>query len=365
MVVSMDEYLTKSDIESFLSLTEDLLVSNSLYQFVERFLTKTKIVFNCEYLGIILVPRALTPQRTQPSVCTSNLFKKAYENYLCGQSIKLEALIKQKNLIHWFIQDGSDYDGAVLRSTRNPKNYGKEILCLMIHNQNTFIGYFGLVRSIEPSLKYPNLEGFLQLLLKKILEKGITYHIQREIEALLVKEESKSNQGFALLLFPNNTVEYVKGGDTELAKAFIAGTLLEDSFDRHPAILSIRKHLEQTEHPLCTTGDRNFLVTFGRFSLFVTVLSQDQAYLPVALIRITNGDTIFPFDMFAHQHKLTDREKQILHKIAEGLTNDSISNQLGISEHTVKRHVYNIFEKVGCCSRAQLICLLSGCRDHD
>ncbi|MGE5591042.1 MAG: response regulator transcription factor [Bacillota bacterium] len=44
---------------------------------------------------------------------------------------------------------------------------------------------------------------------------------------------------------------------------------------------------------------------------------------------------------------LTDREREVLGLIAEGLTNPEIGRRLYISEATVKRHVYNIYGKLG------------------
>jgi DNA-binding CsgD family transcriptional regulator len=51
---------------------------------------------------------------------------------------------------------------------------------------------------------------------------------------------------------------------------------------------------------------------------------------------------------------LSDREKQVAHKVAEGLTNRQIAKNLGISEKTVETHMRNIFRKIRIVSRAQL-----------
>lgn len=49
---------------------------------------------------------------------------------------------------------------------------------------------------------------------------------------------------------------------------------------------------------------------------------------------------------------LTAREHEVLHLVAEGLTNRQIAKRLVISEHTVHRHVTNILRKLGLPSRA-------------
>jgi ATP/maltotriose-dependent transcriptional regulator MalT len=49
---------------------------------------------------------------------------------------------------------------------------------------------------------------------------------------------------------------------------------------------------------------------------------------------------------------LTDRECEVLRLVARGLTNREIAADLVISEHTVARHLQNVFAKVGLSSRA-------------
>lgn len=50
---------------------------------------------------------------------------------------------------------------------------------------------------------------------------------------------------------------------------------------------------------------------------------------------------------------LTDREVDVLRRVAEGKTNKEIANALMISEKTVKNHVRNIFQKLGVYDRTQ------------
>jgi DNA-binding NarL/FixJ family response regulator len=52
---------------------------------------------------------------------------------------------------------------------------------------------------------------------------------------------------------------------------------------------------------------------------------------------------------------LTDRERAILQMIANGLTTAAISNELYISEHTVKFHLTNTYRKLGVSNRAAAV----------
>ena len=48
---------------------------------------------------------------------------------------------------------------------------------------------------------------------------------------------------------------------------------------------------------------------------------------------------------------LTDRQRQILQYIAAGYTNGQIATRLDVSEHTVRKHVENIFARLDVTSR--------------
>jgi DNA-binding NarL/FixJ family response regulator len=52
---------------------------------------------------------------------------------------------------------------------------------------------------------------------------------------------------------------------------------------------------------------------------------------------------------------LTDREKELLILVVEGLKNKEIAQQLYLSEHTVRHHLGSIFEKLNVTSKQELI----------
>jgi DNA-binding NarL/FixJ family response regulator len=67
-------------------------------------------------------------------------------------------------------------------------------------------------------------------------------------------------------------------------------------------------------------------------------------------------------DLSTVSNPLTTRELDIIHLIADGLSNHQISKHLNISDQTVKNHVTAILRKLGVTDRAQavLICLRAG-----
>lgn len=54
---------------------------------------------------------------------------------------------------------------------------------------------------------------------------------------------------------------------------------------------------------------------------------------------------------------LTKREREILHLISEGLTNQAIAEQLVLSVHTVRTHVQTILSKLGAHSKLEAVAI--------
>jgi pentatricopeptide repeat protein len=68
----------------------------------------------------------------------------------------------------------------------------------------------------------------------------------------------------------------------------------------------------------------------------------------VELARVTSSDG-------RASHGLTEREREVLALVASGASNRQIARHLDISEHTVARHVGNIFDKLDVSSRTQAV----------
>jgi DNA-binding NarL/FixJ family response regulator len=52
---------------------------------------------------------------------------------------------------------------------------------------------------------------------------------------------------------------------------------------------------------------------------------------------------------------LSKREKQVVILVSEGMSNREIARKLGLSEHTVKNHLFRVFERLGVSSRVELV----------
>lgn len=52
---------------------------------------------------------------------------------------------------------------------------------------------------------------------------------------------------------------------------------------------------------------------------------------------------------------LTSREEQVVALVADGLSNRDVASELGLSEHTVKKYLFRIFDKLGISNRVELV----------
>jgi two-component system, NarL family, nitrate/nitrite response regulator NarL len=54
---------------------------------------------------------------------------------------------------------------------------------------------------------------------------------------------------------------------------------------------------------------------------------------------------------------LTERERQIMHLVAEGLSNKEVGRQLNVSDGTIKVHLHHIYQKLAISNRTALAAL--------
>ncbi|MGC2194862.1 MAG: response regulator transcription factor [Terriglobales bacterium] len=77
------------------------------------------------------------------------------------------------------------------------------------------------------------------------------------------------------------------------------------------------------------------------------------AQVPSLRLVNVNGNTL-----------VTPREEQVVALVAEGLSNREIAEQLGLSEHTVKKYLFRIFDKLGISTRVELVLYAVNHGDH-
>ncbi len=110
-------------------------------------------------------------------------------------------------------------------------------------------------------------------------------------------------------------------------------------------------------------AQRNLAIAMGRFyfiSLNVLPLIWVIRYVShyTAEMRKTT-DMQKAVDRITSQYHISKRETEILSLLLKGKTNREIEKELFISIHTVKNHIYSIFQKLGVSSRYELIRYIS------
>jgi ATP/maltotriose-dependent transcriptional regulator MalT len=93
---------------------------------------------------------------------------------------------------------------------------------------------------------------------------------------------------------------------------------------------------------------RKILAAFSGFEQPVAVFNEPPETRPDGLV--SGG-----LDELAPVEPLSKRELEVLHLIGEGCSNQEIAERLVLSIHTVKKHINNVFIKLGVNSRTQAV----------
>jgi DNA-binding NarL/FixJ family response regulator len=145
------------------------------------------------------------------------------------------------------------------------------------------------------------------------------------------------------------------------------------------AVITLRRlHLSHPEIPkvlLVESVDRDLVVSAFRSGVrgIFCIADSNLRLLCKCLLRVANGQiwanteqlnyllellSEVPSLRVLNSHGdnlLTPREEQVVALVAEGLGNRPIARELNLSEHTVKKYLFRIFEKLGISSRVELV----------
>lgn len=112
----------------------------------------------------------------------------------------------------------------------------------------------------------------------------------------------------------------------------------------------------ETGLPLWRSGVNGVLLRRASARRLWAGLQAVAAGLRVADPELFAGGADTPFQE-SFPVALTEREREVLALLAEGLTNRAIGRRLGISEHTAKFHVQALLSKLGAASRTEAVVL--------
>jgi len=122
--------------------------------------------------------------------------------------------------------------------------------------------------------------------------------------------------------------------------------------------------------------DLTALATAGAYS--VILKDQEPEVLMQTLRLVAAGQRVLPLpgsEEAASQAKavmtekglvqLTERERQIMHLVSEGLSNKEIGRRLNVTDGTIKVHLHHIFQKLDISNRTSLATLFRSTRFVD
>lgn len=214
--------------------------------------------------------------------------------------------------------------------------------------------------------------------------------MSKEIHLVIVDDHELFRDGLVNILSAEEDIEVVGQGGSGREAIKLAGDLLPDIIlldldmpngglnaariiaEQYPVIkIAVLTASESEDHLIeaLKVGARAYIlkgVAARELLRIIRAVHSGESYVPPALATSilvemdeekTNASRPHtPFD------ELTDRERGILEKLAEGLSNKEIGEQLYISEKTVKHYVTNILQKLHVRNRveAALLALKSG-----
>ena len=136
-----------------------------------------------------------------------------------------------------------------------------------------------------------------------------------------------------------------------LSHPSIAKVLLVESYDRELVVNAFRSGVrgifcisDTHFRLLCRCIQRVASGQIWANTEQITFLVELIAEVPSLRVLNTQGETL-----------LTPREEQVVALVAEGLSNREVARELSLSEHTVKKYVFRIFDKLGISSRVELV----------
>jgi DNA-binding NarL/FixJ family response regulator len=171
------------------------------------------------------------------------------------------------------------------------------------------------------------------------------------LETSAIHDFMQSNHADVVLIAGNHLPDLSLLRWLRVSYPKIAPILLAESDDRELVVNAFRAGAKGI-----------FLFTHTPFSMLckcihrvfegeVWLNSQQMNYVLDALsevptLRVVNSNGRF---------LLTPREEQVVALVADGLTNRGVAVELGLSEHTIKKYLLRIFDKVGISSRVELV----------
>jgi DNA-binding NarL/FixJ family response regulator len=197
------------------------------------------------------------------------------------------------------------------------------------------------------------------------------------VKVVLADDHSMFREGIASVLNSRDGVEVVGQGPhgcdaverVERLKPDVVITQVEHHLKRAEEIFSAMRSASPNSRIIVLTmfDNLHYVRALSRLGIdaYVHKSSSVEELLATvsALSRDGGGDNVvvsMPRGSLerigdGHESALSDRELEVILLVARGLSNRQIATQIHISEATVKRHLANIYQKIGVGSRGDAV----------
>ena len=147
-----------------------------------------------------------------------------------------------------------------------------------------------------------------------------------------------------------------------LVDLILMDVVMSDGFNGLEAAARIKASYPQVKIIVVTSMPDSHFIALARQAGVDSFWYKEVQKVPLLELmdRTMSGEHIFPDEVpsvklgFAHSEDLTEREKEVLALLAEGLTDREIAEKLYLSATTVRYHVNNMLNKTGYSSRTAL-----------
>jgi len=197
--------------------------------------------------------------------------------------------------------------------------------------------------------------------LSAVLEKNIILNEIRKREFVLSSiTEDVLNKGIIVL---NDSLELIYMN--KIASNIISTLFQEAECKENPSCIpqflyqcckNFRESINLKESPETHQQQSNQVTYCSKQPILVSLsfLNPDDK-IPLFLILLEPNKIMLFLYPNLKKIGLTPREVEVINFLCQGLTNKEIADRLFVSEHTIKNHLFNIFEKIGVKNRTSLV----------
>lgn len=100
------------------------------------------------------------------------------------------------------------------------------------------------------------------------------------------------------------------------------------------------------------------VVTFVTVVLLLLASNHEEQKIIQKMTESADEDFAYIYDSIAEEYSLTSKEREVLAMLAEGHTRPYIADKLFVSDSTARTHARNIYKKLGCHKKEELLDLV-------